>query len=62
MNFLRIFGVKTHFGLLGKKVIIVLAMQAHFEDKITFLGDKSIKCPVLLSQFEENLTFWEFLG
>ena len=45
-NFLRIFGVKTN-GLLGKTVKIVLDMQAHFEEKITFLGEKPIKCPVL---------------
>ena len=37
-------------------------MQAHFAEKITFfLGEKSIKCPVLYSQFEEKLTFLEFL-
>ena len=36
-------------------------MQAHFEEKITFfLGEKSIKCPVLYAQFEEKLTFLEF--
>ena len=36
-------------------------MKAHFEEKITFLGEKSIKCPVLQATFEEKLTFWEFL-
>ena len=56
-----IFGVK-HTGLLGKKVKIVLDIQAHFEEKITFfLGKKSIKCPVLYAQFEEKLIFLEFL-
>ena len=53
--------VYKHTGLLGKKVNIVLDMQPHFEKKITFLGKKSIKCPVLYAQFEEKLNFLEFL-
>ena len=33
-------------------------MQAHFEEKITFfLGEKSIKFPVLQAQFEEKIHF-----
>ena len=49
---------------MGNKVEIVLDIQAHFEEKITFFWEKrekSIKCPVLYSQFEEKLTFLEFL-
>ena len=34
-------------GLLGKKVKIVLDMQAHLRKKSPFRGEKSIKCPVL---------------
>ena len=36
-------------------------MHSHFEEKSLFLGEKSIKCPVLYAQFEEKFTFFEFL-
>ena len=32
-------------------------MQSHFEKKQFFLGEKSIKCPVIQAQFEEKITF-----
>ena len=46
-SFLGIFVVK-HTGLLGKKVKIMLDMQAHFEEKITFFGRKVNKVPCFI--------------
>ena len=37
-------------------------MQAHFEEKITFLGEKSMKCPVLQAQFEAKINFLGIFG
>ena len=46
INFVLMFGVKIQW-IMGKKVKIVLDMQAHFEENHFFLGEKSINCPVL---------------
>ena len=40
---------------------IVPDKQAQFVEKNNLFGKKVNKCPVLQSQFEEKLTFWEFL-
>ena len=40
--------MQKHNGLLGKKVKIVLDIQVHFEEKITFLARKVNKVPCFI--------------
>ena len=56
-----IFGVKTHW-IIGQKSQNSARYTGAFWGKNNFfLGEKSIKCPVLYAQFEEKLTFLEFM-
>ena len=57
---LRIFDVKQT-ELLGKKVKIVLGMQAHFEEK-SFFGRKDNKMPCIIDTIWGKINFLEFFG
>ena len=54
INFLGIFGVKTHWIIGQKSQNSARYAGAFWGKKSLFLGEKSIKCPVLLAQFKEK--------
>ena len=56
-----IFGVKTHWIIGQKSQNSARYAGAFWGKNHFFLGEKSIKCPVLYAQFEEKLTFLEFM-
>ena len=53
MNFLGVFGIKTHWNIRQKSQNSARNAGA-FQQKNSFLEENSIKCPVLYTQFEEK--------
>ena len=47
---------------MGKKVKIVLDMQAHFEEKITFFGRKVNKVPCIIGTILGKMNFLGIFG
>ena len=55
------FWCKNTMDYWAKKLKSCSICRRILREKSLFLGETSIKCPVLQVEFQEKLTFWEFL-